>query len=320
MGGIMMNFKKYILMIGFGLTSTVYAHTPKLCGVGKDDIYSQIINGFEPEHRPLYQEKTSEMVDRAYKNDVESLFLLAEGLAVVNEDYEKSKCIFEMISKRQDDYAKSAMLRLSSYYEYGFHGYPKDYIKHLYWSEKLAEIEPNFYAVVANSYYNIANSDENAENETEHKIFHEFAEKSMYWALKSSANNEGEGDFIVAQLYANGLGVEKNLEKAISYYKKAIERFEPLLQENPSDGSAIFNLSLAYTYLGEAYYAIKDYENAKIILEKDIALSEFHSSRSYYNLSLLYRYGYGVQKDIKKADEFYKKSCELGYVPACENS
>lgn len=99
----------------------------------------------------------------------------------------------------------------------------------------------------------------------------------------------------------------------------AIKQIKVELEKQPTDSSHKLHLVWSYTDLGEIYYQLKDYQKAKLNFENAIDLADYHSSRAYYGLSLLYHHGYGVPKNIKKADELHKKSCELGYVPACEN-
>lgn len=302
----------------YALANHHTANEKMLCGMTQMQAYHQVMEDTAPQYRDLYKDSNKEMVEAAYQGNVEGQFFLAMHFHHVGQNYQTSKCLYEMLAKRQDDYAKAAMLKLSSNYEYGFGNFPQDFGKHLYWLEKLAEIKPDTYVrlQLAHSYHNVASNIQDPSGE--HIKF--FAQKAMFWSLKASQDGSGEGSFIVAQLYASGLGIDQDYQKSIEYYQLAIRQLQENLQKSPSDSSAILNLSIAYTYLGEAYYAIQDYANAKIVFEKDVALSEHHASRSYYGLSLLYRYGHGVLQDVQKADELHKKSCELGFVPACEKS
>ena len=101
-----MRFKRYILLIGLVLCYEANASSNTLlCGVNQEKMFHQLISDTEPEYRHLYQEHIIKLVESAYKGDIESLFDLAESLAHISEDYEKSKCFFEMISERKDDYA-----------------------------------------------------------------------------------------------------------------------------------------------------------------------------------------------------------------------
>lgn len=144
-------------------------------------------------------------------------------------------------------------------------------------------------------------------------------QKALEWAEKASKLGSSEANRKIAEIYLNRDENNPNYQKAIEYYNLAIKQIKVELEKQPTDGSHKLHLVWSYTDLGEIYYQLKDYQKAKLNFENAIDVADYHSSRAYYGLSLLYRYGYGVPKNIKKADELHKKSCELGYVPACEN-
>ncbi|AWY21040.1 sel1 repeat family protein [Moraxella bovis] len=144
-------------------------------------------------------------------------------------------------------------------------------------------------------------------------------QKALEWAEKASKLGSSEANRKIAEIYLNRDENNPNYQKAIEYYNLAIKQIKVELEKQPTDSSHKLHLVWSYTDLGEIYYQLKDYQKAKLNFENAIDLADYHSSRAYYGLSLLYHHGYGVPKNIKKADELHKKSCELGYVPACEN-
>ncbi|MDO4450215.1 MAG: tetratricopeptide repeat protein [Moraxella sp.] len=144
-------------------------------------------------------------------------------------------------------------------------------------------------------------------------------QKALEWAKKASALGSGLGSQEVAKIYLAYDENNPDYQKAIEYLNLSIKQIKSELEKQPTDSSHTLHLVWTYVDLGETYYQLKNYKEAKVNFEKAIQVADYHSYRAYYGLSLLYRYGYGVPKNIKKADEFHKKSCELGYVPACEN-
>ncbi|WP_257615014.1 hypothetical protein [Helicobacter suis] len=42
------------------------------------------------------------------------------------------------------------------------------------------------------------------------------------------------------------------------------------------------------------------------------------NAKAYFDLEAMYLNG-GARKDPQKADEYFKKACELGYEEACKN-
>lgn len=91
----------------------------------------------------------------------------------------------------------------------------------------------------------------------------------------------------LAIMYENGYGCDQDIEEAIKILKK-----------NPEEN--------AKYYLGYLYYNNKDYTNA-IKYWKKIP----NNSDALHQLGKMYRYGYGVKKNEKKAFELVKKSALL---------
>jgi hypothetical protein len=86
--------------------------------------------------------------------------------------------------------------------------------------------------------------------------------KAFYWCQKSAENGDNESMFILAMLYKNGRGTEKNLEKAFYWFQKAAEN---------GNSEAMFNLSICYKNgvgteknLEKAFYWQKVAESNKV--------------------------------------------------------
>ncbi|MCH4598203.1 sel1 repeat family protein [Helicobacter pylori] len=69
--------------------------------------------------------------------------------------------------------------------------------------------------------------------------------------------------------------------------------------------------------LGVKSIEAKDYIQAKKYFEK---ACDLNNSGGCGALGMLYEYGQGVEKDSKKAAQFYSKACKLGLQEACEDA
>jgi len=96
-----------------------------------------------------------------------------------------------------------------------------------------------------------------------------------------------------------------NYEKALLYFKEALEIYLKYFGEGP-------NLSSHYNNLGLTYFDVKDYISAVYFFEKALIinlakLDEAKTTISYNNLGLAYH----GDKNYDKAEEFYLKSLDL---------
>ena len=116
---------------------------------------------------------------------------------------------------------------------------------------------------------------------------------NYYWILLTEAN--AESFLSLGKLYNFGHDLDKNIQKAIEYYKLAA-------RSNISDG---------YYYLGLIYEnndGIKqDYSTAKGYYELS---ARQNNAKSIYRLGYLYMKGYGVQQDYLKAKEYFLLSAK----------
>ena len=100
----------------------------------------------------------------------------------------------------------------------------------------------------------------------------------------------------LASKYRNGLGVKKNAAKAKEYYQKAYEM----------DGEA---KGEAANQLGHIFYNDKNYAEANKWYRK---AGEAGFDWGWRNLANNYRDGLGVAKDTAKAKEYYQKAYGMG--------
>jgi len=105
----------------------------------------------------------------------------------------------------------------------------------------------------------------------------------------------------LGSMYETGKGVEQNYEKAIKYYKMAIEG---------CNGSAMYNL-------GNMYYNGKGLEqNYEESIKYYKMATEKGEEHAMYNLGYMYEFGKGVEQNDGEAIKYYKMAIEEGHSSA----
>ena len=120
----------------------------------------------------------------------------------------------------------------------------------------------------------------------------------------AARNGNTDAQYKLGGCYFNGIGVEKNREKAIEWWTKASEQDDDVSR-------------YAEYQLGKCYYEgigmERDYSKATEWYEK---AAEHGHSEAQYILGEFYFNGTIVKKDEKKAVEWYMKSAEQKYAEA----
>ena len=125
---------------------------------------------------------------------------------------------------------------------------------------------------------------------------------SFYQRVVEKGN--GDAMYNLGRCYKKGLGVPKNIQKAIELYERAVEL---------GNAAAMNNLGYCYNN-GEG--VTKDLEKAIELYER---AAELGNARAMNNLGYCYYNGEGVTKDIQKAVELYERAVELGDAQAMFN-
>ena len=129
----------------------------------------------------------------------------------------------------------------------------------------------------------------------------DYGKAMEYFQLAADAGN-AEGWRGIGNLYANGEGVEMNLDKAREYFELAAEQ---------GDAKALYNIGVLYQY---AMGGEQDTAKAVEYYQKS---GELGFAEAYTTLVSLYLYGNGVQQDTGKAAEYCQKAADLGDASAC---
>ena len=101
----------------------------------------------------------------------------------------------------------------------------------------------------------------------------------------------------LGNIYADGNGVEQDLEMAIEYHKKSA---------NLGNGRAYNNLGNIY------FYGCGVEINYKRALEFYKKASDLDNANACFMMGWIYKNGIGVEVDFDKAEQYFKKACDLG--------
>ena len=141
--------------------------------------------------------------------------------------------------------------------------------------------------------------------------------KAMCWYQKAVDNGAVYYLTSIGWLYEKGLGVEADRQKAFDYYKEAAEQGEV---------SGFFDLGMWYfwgddsiedsaNYLNDWKEAFKYY---KLAAELAIEKEEYEHTAAFTSLAEMYELGWGTDKDISKAIEWYTIAANQGCETAIE--
>ncbi len=125
---------------------------------------------------------------------------------------------------------------------------------------------------------------------------------AQFNALKKLAKSTNNADihYMLANLYAKGIGTGKSLAQAASWYRQA----------------AIKNHPYAQTHLGKIFLVsgpLQNFQKARHWLQK--AANNDNAEAQYYLGNILF-YGLGTRFQPSSARKWYKKSAKQKFVPA----
>lgn len=120
---------------------------------------------------------------------------------------------------------------------------------------------------------------------------------AFFWYCASALHKNVDAYYSLYFCYRDGLGIEKNDDKAIKYLVKAAENGHPE----------------ACYIVGSDLFQDKRYEDAFVFLE---CSANYGNAYAQYLLSICYIYGYGVDKDNKIGEEWLLLAAEGGHAYA----
>ncbi|HCA5038924.1 TPA: sel1 repeat family protein [Acinetobacter baumannii] len=114
---------------------------------------------------------------------------------------------------------------------------------------------------------------------------------------EQAKNGDSQAQYNLGLMYKKGVnGVNIDLEKAIYWYKKAIEQ---------GDDDAKYNLAIIYATEGT------EFSNPTLAFKLLSDLSQSGHKEAINYLGILYRNGIGVKKDYNKAFNLFEKAVSL---------
>ncbi len=151
--------------------------------------------------------------------------------------------------------------------------------------------------------------------------------EAVYYYLLAANAGHAKAQLSLGACYRYGYGVNKDLQKAREWLSKAAAQGH----QNARDVLDDMNRELEQTsapktltpqdaeeafQLGYKYYRIGGLENDKKAVEYFLKAANAGHAEAQYRLGLCYRYGWGVNKDLQKAREWYGKAVVQAYPPA----
>ena len=194
---------------------------------------------------------------------------------------------FKWLCKAVEDGKASHMSKLAFAYYFGF-GCKRDYAKSVEWYKKAAQMnDPRSTYWLGLHYYN----GEGVEQDW--KMAFNLFNKAKDYGYKAS--------MIIGDCYLYGRGVDKDIDKGIEWYFKAIEE--------EKDYASIRNLADIYRY-GLADVPC-NYEEAIKLYTK--AATEYYDEVAMYELGLCYTYGIGVLENISIAVSYFRQASRCNH-------
>lgn len=127
-------------------------------------------------------------------------------------------------------------------------------------------------------------------------------EQAMIWYEKANTKNKGISFIRMGWLYQKGLGVKQDYKKAFELYENAAK----FGNKNTIYGDAMASLGVLYQ---DGLGVTQSYSKAKEYFQRSM---DVKNSNGYNNMGNVYRYGYGVDINYRKAFQFYLE-CEKCY-------
>lgn len=119
--------------------------------------------------------------------------------------------------------------------------------------------------------------------------------------LKLAEKGDAEAQYVLGEFYYDGINVKKDLDEAVKYFTESMKN---------GYIDSISALGVCYYYNNSMNLGIK--KAVKLFLQA----AEMNEPRAQMFLGMCYKDGIGIEKNIKKSNEFYNKAIE-GYTTRC---
>jgi TPR repeat protein len=129
--------------------------------------------------------------------------------------------------------------------------------------------------------------------------FQSYAQLAFLWCIANQSNDDAELWCDLGKMYLHGYGVEKNVERAVFWHRKAAEQ-----------GYVKAQNVIAQWYI-EGHGVPVDYHLAMSWFQKAAKQGD---SKAQYEIGVLYSLGWGVLEDDAEAASWYQKAAEQGFA------
>lgn len=223
-----------------------------------------------------------ELTKNGNNNAKKALAALYSAGVGTPKNIKKGISLYEELAKEGD---LEIQLQLGSIYYYGLFGVEIDKEKGMELIENCAK---NGYDLaqmtLANILYeNLCGKDEKNDSEIE-RVF--------YWLHEAGKNGNADADAMIGMIYADGIIVDFDYQKAINYYKNALEKGS---QDAPACMAGLMRLYVPYS---------ENYNRIRFSLFKEAVERGNINYRG--TLGWCYLVGYGTEPNFKKSYELYK--------------
>ena len=204
------------------------------------------------------------------------------------QDYEKA---FEWFLKSAEEGNKFAQYSLGNLYYYG-NGTDKDLSQAFQWYMKSAEQGQPYASYSIAQMYNkgeyVSQSEENAQR---------YYKNALSGFLELESKNQADDNLFykMGTMYKNGLGTQKDMIRAIEYFKRSAEM-------NNTNAKR----TLALEYLSGEYLELDIEKGLKMLTE----CADSGDTLSCYKLGKIYFKGEIVYKDLNMAEKYLLKAAE----------
>lgn len=130
-----------------------------------------------------------------------------------------------------------------------------------------------------------------------------FGRKESLWKLKRSAKaGNCESSFEVGACYLNGISVDKDIDKAVEFFKLAAE------QGSPGAAMALGDM-LECGYINGNNEKISDFDTAFVLFK---GAADGGLAAGFYRMGIMYMAGRGVPQNMKKAFSLVSEAASKG--------
>lgn len=206
----------------------------------------------------------------------------------IQQDYEKA---FEWFLKSAKEGNKFAQYSLGNLYYYG-NGTDKDLSHAFHWYMKSAEQGQPYAAYAAAQMYNKGEYVFKDENQAQ-----EYYKQALTGFLELESKDQADDNLFykMGTMYKNGLGTQKDMIRAIEYFKRSAEM-------NNTNAKR----TLALEYLSGEYLELDIEKGLEMLTE----CADSGDTLSCYKLGKIYFKGEIVYKDLNMAEKYFLKASQ----------